>query len=430
MITYIRMPQKGLTEESAILSEWLVKKGDKVKEGDYLFSLETGKATFYVESEVSGTVLEVIGSSGDEIAVKAVVCVIGEESESYTIEGNNTPQQPVAEMPEVPAEVKPVIEKEDGKAPVDQDIIRISPRARVLAEKKGIDIRLAKPSGPKGRIVEQDIRDMFETGPFVTHRGEDVPENIGVTPDIKAAAANGIPAGVINESEFEIVPNSTIRKITAQNMHKSVHDMAQFTINSYFDATKVLEYRESVKGSSGKMGLSNITINDIMIFAVSRTLTDFLNLNAHYSDTEMKIFKNTHIGIAVDTKRGLMVPTLFNANKKPLNEISSEAKEIISKCQEGSIPLNMLTGGTFTITNIGAYRVESFTPIINPPQVAILGVGSIDYKFKMVNGQMIHYPAMTLSLTIDHRAVDGAPAARFLTALCENLENLYLLLSK
>jgi len=425
MVTYIRMPQKGLTEESAILSEWFVKKGDKVKEGDYVFSIETGKATFNVESEVSGTVLETIGNAGDEIPVKKIVCVIGEEGDTYEIEENNEKTQQVQE--EETPKTQPQLEvKEEKEAPQEEDIIRISPRARALADKKGIDIRFAKGSGPKGRIVEQDIRDMFETGPFV-NAGKAVAEQIAPISKVEVQLTH---VADMEENEFEVVPNSNIRKITAKNMHKSLHDMAQLTINSHFDATKVLEYRESIKESSDKLGLSNITINDIIVFAVSRTLTDFLYLNAHYSDSEMKLFKNTHIGIAVDTKRGLMVPTLFNANKKPLNEISKEAKNLISKCKDGIIEPQLLSGGTFTITNLGAYRVDSFTPVINPPQVAILGVGSIEYKVKMDKGQIVHYPAMSLSLTIDHRAVDGAPAARFLTALAENLENLYLLLSK
>ena len=178
------------------------------------------------------------------------------------------------------------------------------------------------------------------------------------------------------------------------------------------------------------MGLANITLNDIVLFAVSRTLPEFKELNAHFLDDSIRYFKNVQLGVAVDTERGLMVPTVRNANCLSLNQISIEAKALIKEAQSGKISPDKLQGGSFTVTNLGSMGIESFTPVLNPPQVGILGVCTVTRRIRTVNGQDVSYPAMGLSLTFDHRAIDGAPAAKFLQALCNNLENFDLLLAK
>ena len=215
-------------------------------------------------------------------------------------------------------------------------------------------------------------------------------------------------------------------------MHTSLSTMAQLTLNSSFDATNILEFRKQLKENKEKLGLNNITINDIIIFAVSRTILSHKDINANFINdgTTMRYFKDAHIGVAVDTPRGLMVPTLRSANLKSLNEISIEAKKLATDAQAGTINPDLLKGGTFTITNLGTMGIESFTPVINPPQTAILGVNTLETRVKNVNGEMKMYQAMTLSLTFDHRALDGAPAARFLQELCKNLENFTMLLIK
>ena len=180
------------------------------------------------------------------------------------------------------------------------------------------------------------------------------------------------------------------------------------------------------------MGIANITINDIILYAVSRTVLNHKDCNANFIEdgTVMRYFKNAHLGIAVDTPRGLMVPTLMDANTKSLNEISIEAKKLATSAQEGTINPDLLKGGTITITNLGTLGIESFTPVINPPQTCIIGVNTLQTRIKNVNGEMKMYQAMTLSLTFDHRALDGAPAARFLQELCKNLENFNMMLIK
>ena len=211
----------------------------------------------------------------------------------------------------------------------------------------------------------------------------------------------------------------------------SLSGMAQLTLNSAFDATEMLSYRASLKKNGEKMGMPNITLNDIVLYAVSRTVLNHKDLNAHLIDSEvMRKFNHVHLGIAVDTPRGLMVPTIRYANLKSLAQISAEAKELAKMAQEGTISPDLLTGATFTVSNLGAMGIESFTPVINPPQTAILGVGTLMTRVKECGDDLKTYKAMGLSLTFDHRAADGAPAARLLKDLCTNLENFALLLAK
>ena len=437
-VLFVRMPQKGLSEDSAILSKWYVKEGDTVKTGDYLFAIETGKATFDVESEQDGTVLKCIGEEGDEIAVKEIVCVVGKPGEPFSLGGKAAPAAeaaPAAAAASAAAAAAPTMVNH-GEA------IRISPRARRMAEEKGIDIRYAKGTGPNGRIIERDIAAMALTGPFITDAarpyatgseagtglsGAVTTADLGTKAAAPAAETAAAPAA---EAEFETVKNTHLRKLIARNMHDSLSNMAQLTHNSFADVTAMQKLRARIKAEGEKAGLPGISLNDMVIFAVSRTILDFPALNAHYSDNEMKLFKHANIGVAVDTDRGLLVPTIMHADEMSLAEISLKMKELAAECRSGSISPDKLTGASFTVSNLGAFGVTTFTPIINPPQTGILGVCNIETRIRMKNGQPEFYPTMNLSLTYDHRALDGAPASRFLQALANNIANFDLLLAK
>ncbi len=414
MANFITMPQKGLSEESAILSSWKVKMGDKVSVGDILFSIETGKATFDVESEFDGFIIGAFGEEGDEIPVKEIVAVIGAQGEKYEKASSAAPSAPVAEVAEVAAAAAPVAAAVAAAERAEGEFIRISPRAKALADKTGIAFAKIPGTGPEGRIVEKDVVAATLSGGFEA------------TSTVAKAA---VAVTAAPDVEFEIVKNSAVRKAIAKNMHASLSNMAQLTINAAFDATAVLAYRAKLKASGEKAGLPNITLNDIVVFALSRTLKDHPTLNAHYNDSEMKLFKNTHIGVAVDTPKGLLVPTLFGANKLTLAEVSRGIKDMAGKCQSGNFSSELLSGGTITVSNLGSFGIESFTPVINPPQTALLGVNTLEDRIKVVGGEIKAYKAMNLSLTFDHRALDGADAARFMQALIYNLENFEVLLA-
>ena len=413
MSTIITMPQQGLTEESSVIAEWYVKEGDTVSVGTPLFAIETGKATFDVESEAAGTVLGIFAAEGDDVPIKAPVCVIGEPGEAFERPAGSAPapvasaaeEKPAASGP-APAAAPAAVKNEAGEGGF------ASPRAKAAAERAGVDWHDATPTGAEGRVIERDI------AALAANRGK-----AKVTAKEATAAAT--------EEEFEIVKNSGIRKVIAQNMHDSLAGMAQLSMTAYFDATELFAFRAKVKAMGEKLGYPNISINDMILFAVSRTVLDHPLFNAHFSDKETKIFHRVHLGVATNTERGLMVPTLFNADLKSLNMISREAKALSAACRENTIKPEQLTGGTITVTNLGNNDISSFTPVINPPQTAIIGVCSPEYRVRPgKDGEIEMYRAMGISLTFDHRAVDGAPAAAFLHDFCQRLENFSLLLAE
>ncbi|MBN2883319.1 MAG: 2-oxo acid dehydrogenase subunit E2, partial [Clostridia bacterium] len=228
--------------------------------------------------------------------------------------------------------------------------------------------------------------------------------------------------------EYEDSKVSNIRKVIGNAMHASLSNMAQLTLNASFNATSIMNFRKSIKNMKDTLGLPNITLNDLVVFATAKTLLKYKDLNAHFTGDSMRRFNTVHMGIAVDTERGLMVPTLGYCDKMSLGTISTKTKELADMCKKGTINPDLLQGGTFTITNLGAMGVESFTPVINPPQTAILGVCGLRTAIRGEGSNFEAYTAMGLSLTFDHRAVDGAPAARFLKDLCMYLENFDVLL--
>ncbi len=424
------MPRQGNTVESCIISNWAIKVGDTVKEGDVLFTYETDKATFDEESKFSGTVLAIFYEEGDDVPCLNNVCVIGEPGEGFEEFNPNAvaapvDEVPVAAAPVVAAPVSAPVSAPVASAPVanTDGRIAISPRAKNLAERTGVNPANVAGTGPYGRIIEKDVKEFVASGKAFSAPAEEVKA------EVKEATVSA-PVAAAPEADYEDVKLPNIRKVIAKSMHNSLSTMAQLTLNASFDATQIMAYRKQLKENKEKLGLANITINDIVLYAVSRTILAHKDCNAHYLDDTMRYFKNVHLGIAVDTPRGLMVPTLRNANLKSLNEISGEAKELAAGAQGGTISPDLLKGASFTITNLGSMGIESFTPVINPPQTAILGVNTLETRVKNVGGEMKMYQAMTLSLTFDHRALDGAPAARFLKDLCNNLENFTLLLAK
>lgn len=228
--------------------------------------------------------------------------------------------------------------------------------------------------------------------------------------------------GSASESEFEEMPLTNVRKVIAKTMHGSLLDMAQLTHSFSFDATQLLNVRRWIKEKPGESGLGNITLNDMILYAVSRTLSTCPKLNARFEDNTVKMYKDVNLGVAVDTPRGLLVPTIFRADKLSLAELSAEAKRLAAGAQTGNIEMENLYGGTFTVTNLGMYGVEHFTPVINPPQTGILGVNNIQTRVKEADGCICAYPALGLSITYDHRVIDGAPVSRYMQTLLRFLE--------
>lgn len=444
MATPVLLPRQGQSVESCIIGEWLKKPGDPVKAGEILFTYETDKAAFEEEAKADGTLLAVFFKEGDDVPVLTNVAVIGEPGESFAEFDPKGAGPAEAKKEEKQAEPQKAEESAPIAARSAESAAAVSPRARNAAERLGVDPLAAAPTGPHGRVIERDVTALARSGPRATaaavadmisgrlSQGTGLGGRITSFDAAMAASASAPSAGTVSAPEaveFEDVKLPNIRKVIAKSMMQSLSTLAQLTHNSSFDATAVLEYRKQLKKAAEKMETPNITLNDIMIYAVSRVLLNHRDLNAHYLDDRMRYFKHVHMGIAVDTPRGLLVPTLFNADTKSLTEIAVEAKQLAKAAQEGSISPDLLAGGTFTISNLGTLGIESFTPIINPPQTGILGVDCIIERVRTVDGQITVYPAMGLSLTYDHRAVDGAPASRFLMDLRNALENFTALLA-
>ena len=444
MATVVIMPRQGQSVESCIITSFSVKVGDKVKKDDVLFAYETDKSSFEEPAPEAGTILAILKEEGDDVPCLENVLVIGNEGEDISaLIASAAPAE------EAPAEAP----KEEAKAPeaapaapvaqaaATEGIGSISPRARLLAEKTGADLLKAVPTGPDGRIIERDVQALVDRGltvsPAARASYSDAVEGSGINGrvtlrDLEAPAAPvAAPAAAASAvAEYEDVKLPNIRKVIARSMHDSLSTMAQLTLNTSFDATALLELRATIKANGEKLGLANITLNDMVLFAVARVLKNHRDLNAHFLDDTMRYFNTVNLGVAVDTPRGLMVPTVFGAEKMSLNELATAAKTVIKEAQGGTISPDKLRGGSFTVTNLGALGIESFTPVINPPQTGILGVCGIERKLKEVDGKDVSYPAMGLSLTFDHRALDGAPAAKFLKELCFTLENFNLMLVK
>lgn len=421
MATPVIMPRQGQSVESCIITEWKKKVGDEVHAGDVLFSYETDKSTFEEQAKVDGTLLAVFYNAEDDVPVLLNVAVIGKPGESFA---EFAPSGSVAPAPAAQAEAKPAVA--ESAAPALQATAAraegISPRAKNAAEKLGVDPAQAAPSGPHGRVIERDVLALAREGRL---GGEAT--SIGVISG-PATEKTAEPVAKLDANAFDEIRLPNLRRMIAKTMHDSLAEMAQLTHNTTFDATKILAFREGLKAAPETMDLPKITINDIILFAVSRVLTKHEGLNAHMLGDKMRYFKHVNLGIAVDTPRGLLVPTLFAAETKTLGQIAAESKTLAKAAIDGSINPDLLAGGTFTISNLGLFGIESFTPVINPPQVALLGVCSITERIRTVEGQITAYPAMGLSLTYDHRAVDGAPASRFLKDLVTALEHFDLLL--
>ncbi len=415
MASAVIMPKAGITVESCIIGSWEKKVGDDVKIGDVLFTYETDKASFECESTAEGTLLEIFYQDGDEVPCLLNVCAVGnlgEDCSALRPAGESAQPEVETEKVEESAPVKSVEVAPAGTALVNGEKSAASPRAKKLAERAGVDVSLATPTGPNGRIIERDVRTLMENPVAIS--------NVAV-----ATAAS-----VAEEAEYEDVKFSGIRRAISKSMHTSLSTMAQLTHNTSFDASAILAYRKQLKASDGEC--AGITLGDIVLYAVSRTLLNHPDLNAHMlDDNNIRLFKHVNLGVAVDTPRGLMVPTIFHADEMSLLEISKAVKELAKECRDGNINPDKLSGGTFTVSNLGNMGVESFTPVINPPQTGILGVcGTVDRVRKGLDGSIEVYPAMGLSLTYDHRAVDGTPAAKFQKELGYNLENFTTLLAK
>ena len=432
MAKLVVMPKLGLTMTEGLVSRWLKAEGDAVKEGEPLFEVETDKLTNTIEATASGTLLKILAKEGDTLPCLAGVAVIGEPNEdiSELVPG----AAPKAEAP-APAAAPAAPAKAPGGRVV------ASPAAKKLAKELGLDIALVPGTGPGGRITEEDVKKFKaapppppeppkpapEPGPKASPLAakaaaelgmdlKDVPHKGGRILAADILAAVSAPAAEEGPRE-EVKRMNGMRKAIARNMQNSHMTSPTVTFNLGCDVTELAKLRARLKADDIK-----VSYTDILVKLVAVALREFPLLNCSV-DGDNIIYKNyVNMGVAVALDNGLVVPNVRDADKKGLREISAEVKELANLARTGGLPMDRLSGGTFTITNLGMYGIESFSPIINQPEVAILGVNTIVEKPVVIDGEICVRPILNLSLTADHRVVDGSVAAQFLQRVKKLIE--------
>jgi pyruvate dehydrogenase E2 component (dihydrolipoamide acetyltransferase) len=420
------MPRQGQSVETCIITEWVKKKGEMVNKGDILFAYETDKASFEAEAETEGLLLEIFYNEGDEVPVLNHVAVIGksgEAVENYRPGGGhdaNLQKQEGGLNSESGSQTSILLGSPDLEHASSGQKIKISPRARMMAKKNGIDILTIQGSGPYGRIIASDIEKAsnHQTGmkvPFVPD--STIKRNVYTPP---------VASSIFSDKDYSINKLSNVRKLIAKAMHESISNSAQLTHHMSADVRKLQALRAKVKSEVEKGGGANITLNDMVCFAVIRALEIYPEVNSHLLGDATKTFKNVHLGLAVDTPRGLMVAAVPNASDLSLKGLAGNLKDVAEQCRKGNINPELLasTAASFTVSNLGNYGVEMFTPIINLPQVAILGVNTITYRPADLGAGVFGFvPVIGLSLTYDHRAIDGGQATLFLREIKNQIEN-------
>lgn len=445
MAIAIIMPKQGQSVESCIITEIYKKKGDSVKKGDIIFTYETDKASFEEESPVDGVVLECFYGEGDEVPVLDNMMVIGEPGEDYSdligeqeVEGGESDES-ISKASEEKIENTNDLSKVEAKiiAKTDQPKF-ISPRAKKLAEKESVEISNIEGSGPKGRVIEKDVKQFLTDRPRMTPLAKKIASEGGLQPQeygtglAGAARATDLAASDNNlfGVDYEDRKLSNMRKIIAKSMHASLQNSAQLTHHLSADARRLLELRKNIKTALEEKAIeANITLNDMVCFAVIKALNKFPEVNTHFLGESKRYFNKVHLGLAVDTERGLMVPVIKNADDLSVTGLSNRLKAVAESCRKGNVNPDILApeAGTFTVSNLGNYGVEMFTPVINLPQSAILGVNTILPRPKdLGDGVYAFVPHIGLSLTYDHRSLDGGEATRFLRQIAIEIENLQL----
>jgi pyruvate dehydrogenase E2 component (dihydrolipoamide acetyltransferase) len=445
MITQVILPKLGQTMEEGVIVDWVKKEGDPVARGDVLFTVESDKAVLEVEATARGYLRKILVPAGQTVPVLTVVAIITREADEDISEYQAASGQVATRRGKQVAGLSSMdVATEPRTSEPATGRIFASPRARKAAREEGVNLALVTGSGPKGRVVEKDVLEYVASQPKATPVAAKIAAAAGVDlttvsgtgvrgrimrADVEKAIAASLPSPV-ETTAIEGVPMAGVRRIIAERMAASHRATARVTLVTEADATEFVKARETLKSTVAEEWGFAPGYNDVLALIVARALREFPYMNARLSDDGEIIERLAvvNLGIAVDTERGLLVPVIRDADQKGLHALGTEFRALVERARVGKSLPDDLTGGTFTITNLGMYDIDAFTPIINLPEAAILGAGQIQPKAVVRDGQIVAREMWTLSLTFDHRLVDGAPAARFLQRLKQFVENPYLLL--
>jgi pyruvate dehydrogenase E2 component (dihydrolipoamide acetyltransferase) len=444
------MPRQGNTVESCIIVRWKAAEGAAVQADQTVCEVETDKASFDVPAGASGLLLKILHPEGDDVPVLQPIAVIGQAGEDWKAALGATAANSVPTAASSVPTAASSVPTAASSVPTEASSVpaaAASPRARKLAAAEGIQASGLAGTGPGGRVLERDVASALAQRPALTAAAK-AAVLAGAAMPARGTALGG-RAGLSDlEMHSELAQVSTamsreypgritetplkgVRKIISERMRGSLNSTAQLTFNSSTNAKRILALRARFKASESALGLNGVTIGDLIMFAASRVLPGFPNANATLENGSLRVFERVHLALAVDTPRGLMVPVIRNADLLSLREISAETKRLAAACQSGSLSPDELAGGTFTVSNLGAFGIESFTPVLNAPQVAILGVDAIVPRAAAgPNGTVVLEQRLGLSITVDHQIIDGAPAARLLKAFADAIADIDLLLMR
>ncbi len=454
MAIELRMLQMDQTMTKGKIGKWLVKEGDTVTQGQPLLEIETDKVVHEQESPTDGVIAQLLAEEGANVPVNALLAIIGAPGEEVARVEADMGTAEVDTPPEPQASVQPAQPKATPPTTTVQP--KASPAARQLAEKLAIDLTEVKASGPGGRILESDVQRYIDLrGPVPTEKttrlkasplarrlakehGVDLGSIVGSGPDgrivrddVLQASAAAAEALVIEapalQQATEVIPMDGIREIIAERMTMSLQTNASVTLHTEVDATAFVELRGMLNDKLQAREV-NLTYTDLLVKVVANALGEHPRLNATLTDEGIHLLPEINIGVAVALEDGLVVPVVRNADKERLSEISEQVRDFAERARSNQLTPGELQGGTFTITNLGNFGIDAFTPIINPPESAILGVGRILKKPVVHDDEIVVRSMLTLSLTFDHRVVDGAPAAQFLQTVSSYIQDPYLLL--
>ena len=393
MAVEVVMPKFGLTMTEGTIQQWFKSEGDTIKAGEALFEVETEKVLYEVEAPADGTVAKLLYAVEAVVGVGLPVAVIAEEGEEVAevaARYADAAAAPVAAPPEpapgAASAAPPAAEEKRGRVPV-------TPAARKLAKEHGIDLSGVTGTGPRGRITREDVQKIIDSG------GQAAPP----------------PAPAAPPAAAEDIPLRGMRKVIAERMHQSLQGSAQLTISTEVDVTQLIDRRQEVRQEF------NVTYTDFIVQACAHALRQHPRMNASLEENIIHVHGDIHVGLAVALDEGLIVPVVRDVDKKSLKDIAAEAKTLAEKARASQLKLEEVSGGTFTVSNLGMYGVDAFTPIINAPQSGILGVGRIVEKPVIYRGEVTKRSMMVLSLTFDHRMIDGAPAGAFLQTVADLL---------
>jgi pyruvate dehydrogenase E2 component (dihydrolipoamide acetyltransferase) len=441
MATEVLVPPLGQTVDTVTLVTWYKNEGDAVTRDEPLFAIETDKATLDVEAPASGVLRGIRAQPGDDVKVLSPIALIAEPDEVM-----DEPQSPVPlppgkdSAPSLLGSVRVEGEAEDR----GERRILISPRARRLVAEHNISVANLQATGPEGAIVERDVRAYIDgqAAPPITPVARRMAEEAGLDwqkltgsgpggritrGDVTRAletVAEAAPSDAGTNQVAEIIPLRSVRAVIAKRMADSVTTTAHVTLTAEADATDLVELRHRLIQDG-----VNVSYNDVFLTILGRALREHPQLNASMGKDSIQVWQRVHIGLAVDTERGLLVPVMRDVDQKSLLQLAEEVQSLVERARAGQCTPDELGGGTFTLTNLGMFGIDSFTPLINLPECAILGVGRIKRQPVMLGEEVVGRQMVWLSLTFDHRLVDGGPAARFLQRVVQLVERPHLLIT-